>query len=252
MKKIIAIILIAVQLLLCSYTPPNFNIVYKNYESSEPVHDYAGIFDSVYISNYLGRYYFNNDHDWLELSVYSYTKDEDYRYLIGELKERGIEFIALLIKVDIDGNYLDYRIEYRNGRHEALPDSNDLYGYYLKAKPLLESGDYDEAVLTFFKGAKKDISDYDATYKQQEEERKEQYEEQYEEQSEKSRKKATGIIIALPILLSLITAAAVAWIYVRKLKKQLDTITDNVENIYYMNDNKTRFSLDHLPNQSNY
>ena len=161
MKKIIAIILIAVQLLLCSYTPPNFNIVYKNYESSEPVHDYAGIFDSVYISNYLGRYYFNNEHDWLELSVYSYTKDEDYRYLIGELKERGIEFIALLIKVDIDGNYLDYRIEYRNGRHEALPDSNDLYGYYLKAKPLLESGDYDEAVLTFFEGAKKDISEYD-------------------------------------------------------------------------------------------
>ncbi len=233
MKKIIVFILIAVQLLLSGYTLPP--IVYKNYESSEPVHDFAGIFsDPVYIESYLGRTYFDDEHDWLELSVYSYRHDEDYQYLIGELKERGIEFIALLIKVDADGNYLDYRIEYRSGGHDAIPDQDELYEYYLEAKPFLESGDYVKAVRTFFSSVKKHLSKYDIVYKQQEEARKEQYEQKVKE----SEKKATVITIVLPIFFALFLALGLAWAYTAKLKKQLDTVQDGLDPDYYIDRDK--------------
>ncbi len=235
MKRIIVFILIAVNLLLLGNTAPT--VAYSDgYEWEESVHDYANILTED-VNQYLGVKEIGEFYT-AQLCVYTFRNDTDYHEVFNELKERGDRFIVLFIKVNENDSYVDAFVKYKRRRCEGMPDSEKLDEYFAYAIPYFISNRYTDGVNAFFSRVSDHIYDYNTAT---------ETEVRIQEQIKKRRAKnihqaASSATIIISVSVSVIVAFILASLHTRRLKKQLKTVHESVDALYYLNHKKTRYN----------
>lgn len=207
---------------------------YYAYESSKPIHDFANVLATSQIPLlYLGTTSVGK-YDSSEFCIYTYRKQEDYIDTYYELRERRVSYVALFIEVDKNGDYVDSYIRIRVGVCTGLPDEETLNDYFLTALPYIESGEYAKGSNMFFESVVAYVSDYNTKIVK---------EIRAEQTSQKVAHASKTFVLLLPVTIPFVIALICAWLHVKRLKKQLDTIHVSVDNTEYIA-NGTRLTSD--------